>query len=182
MKSMLPTIQQDVWKPADQDDWRRALALLDRLPSRATSSAEFDQQVYFIALEGTTQYGLFEAVKAVLQGGLGHAFFPSPPELRIQCNEAIKHHVSMRDRVARQEQLRRERPPEVAPLTEEAKERQRQRMERFHASVDDGKAAERAAAVELERADIRARYGMTDEVVAGVRDNPLAKVRMGAKS
>lgn len=130
-------------------------------------------------MDGTTQHGLFEAVKAILQGALGHAFFPSPPEFRIQCDEAMKHHVSMRDRVARQEQIRRERPAELPPLTDDAKERQRLRMERFHASVDDGKAVERAAALELERADIRARYGMTHEVVAGLKDNPLAKSRLG---
>lgn len=176
---MLPTTQQDVWKRADQDDWRRALALLKRLPSQATSSAEFDQQVYFIALDGTTQYGLFEAVKSILQGGLGHTFYPSPPELRIQCDKAMEHHVAMRDRIARQEQIRRERLPELPPLDEAAKERQRQRMAAFHAKIDDGKAAECAAAAEAERADIRARYGMTDEVVAGVKDNPLAKSRLG---
>lgn len=179
---MLPIIPSDVWKLADQEDWRRALALLKHLPSRATSSAEFDQQVYFIALDGTTQYGLFEAVKAILQGVLGHAFFPSSPELRMHCDKAMQHHVEVRNRIARQEQISRERPPEILPLTEEAKERQRKRMEAFHAKIDDGKVADRAAAVEVERADIRARYGMTDEVLAGVKDNPLAKARMGAKS
>lgn len=133
-------------------------------------------------MEGTTQHGLFEAVRAIIQNGLGHAFFPSPPELRMMCDEAMKHHVEMRNRIHRQEHIRRERVPELPPLDEAAKERQRKRMEAFHARIDDGKEAARIAAGEADRAEIRARYGMTDEVMAGVKDNPLAKARMGAKS
>lgn len=97
----------------------------------------------------------------------------------MQCDEAMKHHVEMRNRVARQEQIRRERPPEVAPLTEDAKERQRQRMAAFHAAIDHGKAADQEAQILAERASIRERYGMTEETLAAVKDNPLGKARMG---
>lgn len=169
----LPTLQIDVWKPASEEDQLKALILLAGLPSRAPDDEGTHKAAYFLALQGVTRYGLQEAVKSILQGALGHAFFPSPPELRIQCDKAMEHHVSMRNRIARQEQIRRERPPEPPPLTADAKERQRQRMAAFHASLDSGKSAEEAAKLEAERAEIRARYGMTPEVLASMKDQPL---------
>src|SRR5690606_5403817 len=105
---MLPTTQQDVWTPATEDDFRRALAMLSRLPARETSSVEFDQMLYFVALKGTTQHGLFEAVTFILRGALGHGFFPSPPELRMQCDKAMEWHTQERERIAHREQMERE--------------------------------------------------------------------------
>lgn len=169
---MLPDIPQDVWTKADQDDWRRALAMLERLPSRATFSAAFDQQVFFIALDGTTQYGLFEAVKAILKGALGHAFHPSPPELRMQCDKAMEWHEAMRDRIRRQERSREAftdgkdwRPP-----TSEEKARAAKRYAEFC------KGYEKAATTETLRLD--------PELVAQVPDNPkaMARQRMGGDS
>lgn len=147
--------------------------MLAGLPSRQTSSAETDEASYYLALNGVTKHGLFEAVKAALQHKLGHTFFPSPAELRMLCDKAMEHHVGMRERIARQEQIRRERPAELPPLDEAAKERQRKRMEAFEASHNNGKAAEEAAKIEAERAEIRARYGMTTEVLKAMKDQPL---------
>ncbi len=146
--------------------------MLAELPSRASSGEDNDasRTAYHIALDGVEAHGLTMGVRAILQGVLQHAFFPSTAELRQQCDKAMQPHREMRAAIHRQEQIRRERPPELVPLSEDAKERQRQRMAAFHASINDGKAAEQAAAIEAERADIRKRYGMTDEVLAGMKD------------
>lgn len=169
----LPTHHQDVWKPATDTDKLKALALLGGLPSVQTSSADRDEASFHIALEGVTQHGLFEAVKAVLQGKLGHAFFPSPPELRMLCDKMMEHHEAMRERIARQERIRRETPPEMPPLTPEQQARREQIMANFRANRDRQKAAEEEARIAAERADIRARYGLTPEAVANIPDAPL---------
>lgn len=166
---MLPTIQQDVWTLADEDDWRRALALLERLPSRATFSAEFDQQVYFIALHGTTQHGLFEAVKFILRGALGHAFFPSPPELRQQHDKCMEPFERERDRIAHREQMERERR-EFGPVAEPSPEA-KARVSAIYAEFCKG--YEKAAAEDTLKLD--------PELVAQIPDNPRspARQRMG---
>ena len=130
------TKSQDVWKPATEADKISALAALGSLPSRQTSGA-LDKAAYYLALDGVTRFGLSEAVKAILRGRLGHAFFPSPPELRMQCDKAMEHHVQMRERIARRQRIEAERIPPVPPLTEAQKERQRARMERFHKAMPD---------------------------------------------
>jgi hypothetical protein len=141
--------------------------MLDRLPSRATSSAEFDQQVYFIALDGVTQYGLFKAVTAILQNALGHAFYPSPPELRGQCDKAMEYHEQMRERIARQEQITRDREPDPPPLTADQRARHEELMRKFHAGYEKV-AAENTMVLD-------------PELVALVPDNPksMARLRMG---
>lgn len=151
----------------------QALVTLSALPSRATSSATIDKVAFLTALDGVTRYGLGEAVKAILKGALAHAFLPSPPELRMQCDKAMEHHVRMRERIALRERAERERPPAKAPLSVEEKRRQQERMRAFHASLEGGKEHESAAAIEAERASVRARYGMTDETLAGLKDRPL---------
>jgi hypothetical protein len=47
---------------------------------------------YMIALDGVTRYSLEKATKLILQGSLGHAFMPSPPELRQQCDRIMQPH------------------------------------------------------------------------------------------
>lgn len=173
----LPTIPKDVWAPATEQHKAAALASLASLPSRATNSESLDSAAYYIALEGVTRYGLSEAVRAIFKNALGHAFFPSPPELRGQCDKAMEHHVRMRDRVWLRERIARETPPDVPPRTEEEKARVAEIMREFHASSE----REKAAAIEAERAEIRQRYGMTDEVLASIKDQPLpaGMVRVG---
>lgn len=165
-----PAIQEDVWKRADIDDWRRALALLDRLPSRVTSSAALDQQAFFIALEGTTQYGLFTAVSAILKNSLGHAFHPSPPELRGECDRAMYWHERERERIQREERIRQEnirqsgnwRPPTPEEKTRAA-----------HVYANFCKGYEKVSAEDTLTLD--------PELVAQIPDNPksVARQRMG---
>lgn len=139
------------------------------MPSRATFSAEFDQQVYFIALDGTTQHGLFEAVKFILRGALGHAFFPSPPELRQQHDKCMEPFERERERIAHREQIERERR-EHAPSgepTPEAKARVAAIYAKFCAGYETTKAEDTLK--------------LDPELVAQIPDNPKspARQRMG---
>lgn len=86
-------------------------------------------------MEGTTRWGLAEAVKAVHQNALGHPFFPAPSEIRMLHDRAMEPHVRMRERIAREERIRRETPPAIPPRTAEQKVRAMAIMERFHASM-----------------------------------------------
>lgn len=152
----------DVWKPASHEDQIKALILLGTLPAREADDTTVDKAAYYLALDGVRLHGLQVAVRAILQGALGHVFFPNPAELRIQCDKAMQHHVWMRDRIARQEQMRRERPPERGPLSPEERERQIARMQRFHGPGADEQA---------ELAAIRAKYDPA--ALAAIPDAPL---------
>lgn len=138
--------------------------LLGALPAREADSSGIDKAAYYLALEGTTKHGLFEASKAILRGALGHAFFPNPAELRQQCDKAMEHHVRMRDRVAVYERMARERIPDRPPLTEAEKERQNERMARFHAAYH-------AKDPEAELEAIRRKYD--PDLLAKIPDAPL---------
>lgn len=144
--------------------------MLRRSPSPATFSVEFDQQIYFLALRGTTQHGLFKAVEAILQNALGHTFFPTPQELRGQCDKAMQHHVDMRERIAHREKLARERIPDHPEPTPEA----RARVSKAYAEFC--KSYEKQSAEETFRLD--------PELVAKVPDNPksMARQRMGKEA
>jgi hypothetical protein len=143
--------------------------LLAGLPARETGDSHIDKAAYYIALEGVTRYGLAEAVKFILRGALGHTFFPSPPELRIQCDKAMEWHDRERERIRRREQMERERIPERGEPTQQAKARVAAAYQQFLASYDGSK----QSAEEAERAEIRARYGMTPEVLDAMRDQPV---------
>lgn len=70
----------------------QALKLLTSLPRRRADdeAGKLDLEAYQIALKGVTRYGLNLATQAVLRGAHGHAFFPSPAELRRQCDAAME--------------------------------------------------------------------------------------------
>lgn len=108
---------------------------LSGLPSRETSAGELDNQAFLIALDGVTRHGLSEAVKFILKGALGHPFMPSPPELRMQCDKAMKWHEDEAAKIRRREQAMAERPPVRVPPTDEQKARVRQVMQRFNRSI-----------------------------------------------
>lgn len=59
--------------------------------------------MYHVALDGVSRYALNEAVKAIIRGGLGHTFFPSPVEFRQQCEKAMEPHIRQADRIRRRE-------------------------------------------------------------------------------
>lgn len=145
------------------------MVTLSGLPSRATTAGELDNAAFMMALEGVTRHGLSEAVKFILRGALGHAFLPSPPELRQQCDKAMEWHERERLRIARQEQIARERK-QFAPVGEPSPEA-KARVSAIYAEFCKG--YEKAAAEDTLKLD--------PELVAQVPDNPKspARQRMG---
>jgi hypothetical protein len=111
------------------------------MPAREAGDTQVDKAAYYLALENVTRYGLAEAVKAILQGQLGHAFFPSPPELRKLYDKAMEYHKQMRERIARQERIASERLPDIPPRTADEIARQKERMARFYeaSGYEDGR-------------------------------------------
>lgn len=65
--------------------------------------------MYQIALEGVSRYALNEAVKAIIRGALGHTFFPTPVEIRQECNRAIEPIARAAERQRMNEDQARER-------------------------------------------------------------------------
>ena len=79
-----------------------------------------NREAYFIAVEGVTRYALYTAVTNILQGSLGHVFFPNPVELRQQCDAAMRpiHEQGQRELIRRQmraETVRRRARREPTP-------------------------------------------------------------------
>ena len=83
------TATAGVWKPASEMQKLESLTMLSRLPMRQPTEMELATEVYLIALEGVTAHGLSQATKAIIRGSLGHAFMPSPPELRQECERIM---------------------------------------------------------------------------------------------
>ena len=145
--------------------------MLGALPAREAANEQIDKASYYIALEGVTRYGLTEAVRNILKGGLSHAFFPSPPELRMQCDKAMEWPERQRERQIREDRYIQERRDNNAFVqrSPEAITRQQQAYRQFLAGYGDAK----VQVEEAERADVRARYGMTDEALEAIKDRPL---------
>ncbi len=78
------------------------------MPSRVVGDEAIDTGSYYVALEGVTRFSLVEAVRSILRGALGHTFFPSPVEMRQQCDKAMEPHIAARRREAVLERQRRE--------------------------------------------------------------------------
>lgn len=74
------------------------------MPSRKETSATISQAAYSIALEGVSRFSLETAARKILQGHLKHAFFPSPAEIRMVCDEVSRSVAedAYRDKVTRQ--------------------------------------------------------------------------------
>lgn len=109
--------------------------MLSPLPSRVALSAEVEDATYAIVMESMTAFGLEQAVRAALNGKHGSKFFPSPPELRELYDNAMEHHVRMRNRIADRERAEAQRIPPRQEPTPEAKARVKKLVERFHASL-----------------------------------------------
>jgi hypothetical protein len=142
---------------------------LSGLPSRETTAGEIDNAAFMMALEGVTRHGLSEAVRFILRGALGHAFLPSPPELRIQCDKAMEHHKQMRERIARQERIASEREPDIPPRTADEIARQKERMARFY----------EASGYEDGRKIAQERVTLDPALVAQIADAPTAWRKAG---
>jgi hypothetical protein len=140
----LPTLAMDVWKLATDEDKLKALASFVAMPAPKSVSpeqAEIADATFDVSLRGVTRYGLERAVEAILQGALNHEFAPNPVELRKQCDKAMEWHARERDRIIRQEKIRREREPDIPPRTADEIARHKERMARFYeaSGYEDGR-------------------------------------------
>ena len=82
---------------------------LSTLPARENAASKDEVRAqYLTALEGVTQYSLTVAVKRALQGKHGSNFFPSPPEMRTLCEEAMTYVQMHQNRVAQERRQREE--------------------------------------------------------------------------
>lgn len=105
---MLPAPRPDLSIQATETQVLQALASLAVLPSRQAEDAELDQDMYRLALRGVSRHGLSQAVSAIMRGALGHTFFPSPVELRQQCELAEAPIRRQAEREAQRRQWARE--------------------------------------------------------------------------
>lgn len=141
------------------------------LPARPSSDFEFDAAVYVVALDGVTQWALREAIRSVLQGGLGHTFFPAAPELRMHCEKVYAPVLDRLDREARERRAREEaaefRP--VEPKTPEQKARASAAYAAFVESHERIATPGRKSEAE-ELKEIRAKYD--PELLDAIPDRP----------
>lgn len=101
----------DYWTPATREEVLKCLSFLSGLPSRDSANGQMETAGYYVALEGVSRFAIQTASKAIMRGALGHTFFPSPPELRIQCEDVMKpireaHARDKRDREVRADMKR----------------------------------------------------------------------------
>lgn len=149
--------------------------MISGLPSRPTSEGKADSAVFLLSLDGVTRWGLMAAIEGIVKGSLGHAFMPSPPELRLAIDQTMLPHIEARAQAIRREKLEAE-TAEFGPIPERTPEqiaRVASAYERFCAGYDVAKDEN----LEEERAETRARYGMTDKLLAKIPDRPLPGFR-----
>lgn len=149
---MFLTNSGDTYSAATTSEIISGLSLLKSLPSRSSDTVQFDKQVYLMALDGVTKYGFATAIKAVLQGKLGHTFFPSAPELRMKCDEAMKPII---DSVAKAMRERKEREEAAAFKPVHHTDAEKARVSQIYLQFCEGYKCE-AEPVSL--ADIAAKY------------------------
>lgn len=90
----------------------QCLTLLSSLPSRASADDQVNVAGFYMALEGVTRHGLQTATKQIMQGSLEHAFLPSPPELRQECEKVMRPILEARSRDRREAEILKEQREE----------------------------------------------------------------------
>lgn len=174
---MLPATNSQAWTLATDEDKEVSLALLSSLPRKQELSAAVEDASYSIAMQGMTRWGLERATENMLQNSLGHPFFPSPAELRAQYDAAMAPLLEQRKAESRQAEIERQRQENKLPGRRSPEELARHAalMERFNSSFT----TEKDRKLDAERAEIRARHGMTEEVLAKIKDAPKAGKQIG---
>ena len=138
---------------------------------------------YVLALSGFAVVEIDEAIRRYLAADfpdMSLKFYPRAPELAHLCRLVRSEHAAAAERLMRIERLHRERQEEAEAAklrihTPEEKARIAALVAGLHASLEDEDKRQAAEAREAERARIRAAYGMTEEVLAGIKDRPLPK-------
>lgn len=113
----------------------------------------------------------------ILQGALKHPWFPEPSELRTVCERAMEPVRDEMRRVARQREIDRQKAEHAAPpvRTEAELARHKSLMADFNSRFK----SDREMQTEIEREEIRARYGMTEDVLSKIKDAPRSGVNAG---
>jgi hypothetical protein len=76
-----------------------------RLPSKLSVDPLEDLKNYMAAVDGVSVFALETATTKILQGALSHDFFPSPVDLRRQCDKVEQPIVESRNRRMESERL-----------------------------------------------------------------------------
>ena len=131
-----------------EQDVLGGLVILGSLPRRASDTAELDLKAYGIALDGVNAVDLATAIRGILQGSLGHPFFPVPPELRLRCNAAADARATELSKAAKRQPVL----PPIAEPSPEAKARAVALMEKFRKGINVMRGAEAAPEAEAKGA------------------------------
>lgn len=132
-----------------------------------------DRAAYYLALEGVTRFSLVEAARAILRGALGHTFFPSPVEIRMQCDKVMAPYVSARRRMEELAKQQRENAAYEAArrsVTHEGKERCRKIYQAYNESYKAMKRKEPEGF----------RSSLDPELLKTIPDRPAPKLQEGA--
>ncbi|RWO75254.1 MAG: hypothetical protein EOS18_31390 [Mesorhizobium sp.] len=134
-----------------------ALMALDCLPRRDTALGAVHLESFRVALEGkepgvvvVAHCDLVAAVRKVIQGALGHAFHPSPAELRMICNAAMEERTTEADReLRRQRELEERRSLRLIYRTDEQRARAAEITRRFHEQIEANCEADEIEAIRV---------------------------------
>lgn len=120
-----------------------------------------------------------EAITRFFQGefaDISAKFYPRAPELASICRKVQAEHGSDLEREARAFRLKRER--EEAAAAEQLRihtPEQKARVAALYRGYLDATVKGERERIAAERAEMRARYGMTDELLAQIPDRPLPR-------
>jgi hypothetical protein len=158
--------------------------LRSALPAPRGVNADQAYQSYEDALAAFPADAIAEAITRYLSGGFAKVslnFYPRAPQLAVMVRTVIAERgAAALDAARKAEMAAEQRAIDEAA----AKRRMRspdeiERVQKTYRAFLEGQAnARKAAAIEARerhRAEIRAQYGLTDEVVAALPDRPLPK-------
>nr|WP_278434288.1 hypothetical protein [Brucella anthropi] len=138
---------EDFTTKATEQEMFECLTLLSSLPSRASANDQVNIAGYYLALEGVSRHGLQTTTKLILQGSLGHAFLPSPPELRQECNKVMKPILEAQSRDAERARILKDQKEMLDAMnggnwTPESRARATEKWQSVRAAMQQQKAEE----------------------------------------
>jgi hypothetical protein len=153
---------------ASPTDKLAALTALSVLAKRQPVEMALLRDGYLLALEGVTRRSLAEAVREIMQNSLGHAFMPTPPELRGECNRLHALHVepTVRERRFRWDEDEGPPPPDA---------KAKAKVAAIYAAVLADRERIRRMQGNAEWAAAALRNGINASTVAGIPDRPSPK-------
>ena len=91
--------QEGYFRPATDEEIKEAVVLILLLPSREpddASNRDALRAMYRSAIGDVPGMALGESIMKINRGGLGHAFRPSPPELRMFIDKVMEPRITAR--------------------------------------------------------------------------------------